>query len=323
MGILQSRGQLVVAEVARELGYTARTVYRDLSVLERVGVPIYQDRRGRRSRWRVMEGYRRRLFVTLSWTEALALAAGRAVLASYSGSLFDEAAGTAMGKIRAALPAELVERTQRVATALSASAGPMRDYKENAEVVRRVVETLDRRETIEIEYRKPGAGRHERRTVDPYHLHLQSGALYLLAWDHARGAVRTFLLDRVRGAKPTGRLFERAGEFSSGAFVQGAFGPWSGKPVRVELRFDRRAAAFAAELRMHPSQSNQSRDDGRLDVALRVPIGPALVSWLLGWGARVEVLRPKRLAEAVRLEHASAAGPVRARNVTVPDARAI
>jgi len=52
-------------------------VYRDLQVLERVGVPIYQERQGRRARWRVMEGYRRSLSITLSWPEMMALVLGR------------------------------------------------------------------------------------------------------------------------------------------------------------------------------------------------------------------------------------------------------
>src|SRR5256885_16088254 len=60
MTLLEDRQELAVTDVARELGYTTRTVYRDLAVLERIGVPIYQERKGRRARWRVVEGYRRR-----------------------------------------------------------------------------------------------------------------------------------------------------------------------------------------------------------------------------------------------------------------------
>ena len=42
MTLLEDRQELAVTDVARELGYTTRTVYRDLAVLERIGVPIYQ-----------------------------------------------------------------------------------------------------------------------------------------------------------------------------------------------------------------------------------------------------------------------------------------
>ena len=70
--------------MATDLGYTVRTVYRDLQVLERVGVPIYQERQGRRARWRVMEGYRRRLSIILSWPEMMVLVLGRNLLEKLS-----------------------------------------------------------------------------------------------------------------------------------------------------------------------------------------------------------------------------------------------
>ena len=44
MQMLEHRQEIVVPEAAAALGYTVRTVYRDLQVLERVGVPIYQER---------------------------------------------------------------------------------------------------------------------------------------------------------------------------------------------------------------------------------------------------------------------------------------
>src|SRR5437763_5776869 len=73
MQILEKRQEIAVPAVAAELGYTVRTVYRDLQVLERIGVPIYQEKTGRKARWRVVEGYRRKLSITLSWPEMVAL----------------------------------------------------------------------------------------------------------------------------------------------------------------------------------------------------------------------------------------------------------
>src|SRR5438105_7590896 len=82
-------------------------VYRDLQVLERVGVPIYQERQGRRARWRVMEGYRRRLSITLSWPEMMALVAARKMLEGLSAAPLAEAAASAVTKVNEALPREV------------------------------------------------------------------------------------------------------------------------------------------------------------------------------------------------------------------------
>jgi predicted DNA-binding transcriptional regulator YafY len=206
--ILDERRQVSVPEVARELGYTTRTLYRDLAVLERVGIPIYQERVGNAARWRVVEGYRRRLSLTLSWSEVLALTAGRRLLEGLSGSMFHECAVSALDKIRHALPEPLAARVEAAASLLSASSGAAHDYTHRDEIVQRLVEAIERRETVELKYRKPG-GSVERRRVDPLHMHIQAGALYMIGYSHERRQIRTFLADRAAEVTLTGRRFER------------------------------------------------------------------------------------------------------------------
>jgi proteasome accessory factor B len=305
--MLDERRELVVAEVAQELGSTQRTVYRDLAVLERVGVPIYQERRGGRARWRVVETYRRRLALTLTFSEILALAAGRDLLAGTTGTLFHESAISALEKIRAALPTEIAKRAMAAAQHLSAATGGAHDYRRSSEVVQQLVAAVERRETVELLYRKPGERQYSRRVVDPYHLHVQAGALYLFGFCHQRQETRTFLVDRAGEVRPTGKAFEERMPFTPTKLLQGSFGPWSGKPERIRLRFASKVADFVVERRVHPSQTNQWRDDGSLDVDLHLPVGPAVVAWLLGWGAQVTIVAPKRLGQRVAREHLRAA----------------
>jgi predicted DNA-binding transcriptional regulator YafY len=42
--LLQNRGQLTAAEIARELEVSERTVYRDVEALSASGIPIYAER---------------------------------------------------------------------------------------------------------------------------------------------------------------------------------------------------------------------------------------------------------------------------------------
>ena len=104
MRMLDERREVSVSAAANELGCDRKTVYRDLQVLEQIGVPLYQEERGPLSRWRVVDGPRRKLSLTLSWSEMLALTSGRDLLAGLAGTFFHEAAITALEKIRAALP---------------------------------------------------------------------------------------------------------------------------------------------------------------------------------------------------------------------------
>ena len=309
--LLDERRSVAVAEVAGELGYTSRTVYRDLVVLERVGVPIYREADGRRARWRVVDGYKRKLAVTLSFSEMLALTAGRHLLSGLTGTLFHEAAVTGLEKIRAALPAPLATRAEAAAPRFSASGHGGRDYSRKRLVVERLVDALERHETVRLRYRKPGHPRAEERRVDPYHLHLHAGGLYVLGWCHRSRGVRTFLVDRADEVVSTGEPFEVREAVSLGNLVHGAFGPWSGPSERVALRFGRRVARFVAERQVHSSQVSQWRSDGALDVTLQAPLSPALEAWLLGFGADVEVRAPAKLAARLRDEHARAARPAK------------
>lgn len=307
MQMLERRQEIVVPEVAAELGYTPRTVYRDLQVLERIGVPIYQERQGRKARWRVIDGYRRRLSITLSWPEMLALRAAAKMVEALGAPPLSGAAETALAKVGEALPPEVAGRAARLDEFLSAHPGALHQYAGKSEVLRTLIDALDRQESVRFGYRKPGDGAAAARTVDPYLLHEQSGALYLFGYCHRRKAIRTFLVDRITAAATTGAVFDARVPFAHAAMLQGAFGPWEGAPRRLRLRFDRGIAPIVAERRVHPSQAMQWRSDGALDLTLRAPICPPLIAWLLGWGTRVEIISPVALADRLRRAHARAA----------------
>lgn len=128
--MLDERKELSVEHAAAELGCSRRTVYRDFLVLSETGVPLYQEPEGRRVRWRLVDGPKRRLSITLSFSEMLALTAGRDLLAGLTGTFFHEAAISALEKIRAALPEPLLSRADASAELVMADKRPLRDYRE-------------------------------------------------------------------------------------------------------------------------------------------------------------------------------------------------
>ena len=307
MRLLEKRGELDVSGVAAELGSSSRTVYRDLAVLERFGVPLSQEPAGRRVRWRVVEGgYQPKATLGFAWSDLIALAAGAELLESFAGTLLHDAARAALAKIEAAVPPALVARARMLVRHLSADGGARVGYSAQGGVVRTLAGAIERGETVELTYRKAGARAFERRRVDPYHLHIQSGALYLIGLCHERGALRTFAVHRARVVARTGERFERRGGLDPRTLLHGSFGPYSGKRERVRLRFAPEVAAVVAERRLHASQVTQWRADGSLDVTVEAPLSPALVAFVVGFGGSVVVLGPGALAKRVLEEHRSA-----------------
>jgi predicted DNA-binding transcriptional regulator YafY len=297
--LLDSERELGVDDAAKRLGCARRTVYRDLVVLQRIGMPLYQEQRGRHARWRVVDGFRRRVSIALSVHELIALlVAGRQLTAADPGGL-GRHADAALGKIAGTLDAGLRQQLEAIAGRLSASPSSPTIKGSTPEVVAQLMAAVSGQNVVELNYQKLQARTPARYTVEPHHLHVQGGAVYLIGYVRERRRSRVFHLSRLRGLRVLPEVFERRPEVDGAAFAHGAFGVWGGPLKRVRLRFTGRAASVVAERQYHPSQANQLRSDGDLDVTLRVPLSPALEAWVRGFGDGVRLLEPQSLAADV------------------------
>ncbi len=171
--LLQGRGGMTAAELARELEVSERTVHRDVLALSSAGIPVYADR-GRGGGYRLLEGYRTRL-TGLDRAEAEAL-----FLSGVPGALremgLQEVAATARLKAAAALspglrdaPATAAQRFHLDAPGWFAHDSP--PPPQLAPLARAV--WGDRRVTAGYKGRT--------RTLEPYGLVLKAGAWYLAA----------------------------------------------------------------------------------------------------------------------------------------------
>src|SRR3954465_15538159 len=98
--LLQTRGRVTVAEVARELEVSSRTARRDLEALGVAGVPVYSSA-GRGGGWSLVGGARTDLTgLTVDEARALFLAAGASTAAA-------PAVQAALRRVLTALPAPL------------------------------------------------------------------------------------------------------------------------------------------------------------------------------------------------------------------------
>ena len=291
-------------EAAGELGALRRTVYRDFRVLEDAGFPLTSAREGKRARWKMVEGYRHRLQLSLTFAELVGLMAARRLVSGLAGTVLHDGAASALEKIRATLPRGLAERFRASEQMVSAPGGG-RDYRPRGELVRRLVEAIDARETVTARYRSRGARRRRGadRRLDPYHLRVAEEGIYLLAYCHRSGGVKTFLVDRFDEVRPTGERFTPPEGFSPERLLGPTFGMWSGRARKVRFTVGNELAELLLERKVHPSQVAQRRADGSVEVRLEVALGPPLVAHLTGLGAGVSEIAPEELARAVLEEH--------------------
>ncbi len=144
------------------------------------------------------------------------------------------------------------------------------------------------------------------RTAEPLYVACIAETWYLRARDVRTGKRRTFCLDRMTDARPTGCRFvplPRAEAEADFAHSLGAFG--GRPPVRVVLRLRGVAARKAKERPWHSSQRLRALGAREIELELRVSDTPDLLQKLLGWGQDAEVLKPASLRQKV-LAHAQA-----------------
>lgn len=204
--LLQRRERVTAAEVARELEVSERTARRDLDALAMAGVPVYSTQ-GRGGGWRLVGGARTDLSgLTAGEARALFLVAGPASAAT-------PAVKAALRKLVQALPEPFRVQAEAAASSLvrdprrwgagTVDQRPPRFLDELQDAVIRGVQVRLRyvdREGAETE-----------RTVHPLGIVAKGPSWYLVS--HTEAGRRTFRIDRVSSAEPTGDPVRRPEDF--------------------------------------------------------------------------------------------------------------
>lgn len=293
--------QLVDA-IPSELTRHPRTVRRDLAALEASHFPLLTERVNGEVRWRLLDGFRNIPSLSLSPTELMALAFSRQLLTPLQGTLIARSLNSALSKITAAIPSEASEYLQRLDQWFSVGLGPHKNYRHHRETIDILSNAIAHRRTVQMRYFSAGRNVTTRREVDPYRLRYVDGGLFLIAYCHWRKDVRMFAVERIKSLIPTDHPYQMPLHFDVDAYVEDALVIMRGKRITVELKFDKRTAAWVKDRIWHPSQQMTPLKDGQLLMTLQVADSRELLGWILSFGSGVQVLKPEHLREAVRQE---------------------
>jgi proteasome accessory factor B len=160
------------------------------------------------------------------------------------------------------------------------------------------------------------------RRVAPAGLWFRFGHWYLVAWDLAREAVRTFRVDRVEDAVVLGT--PGGATLPEGIDIRASLPdePWRAEGedhVVTRIRVDAREGPRIAE-EVGNDKVESRGDDGSVVIALQVAGFPAVRSWILGLLDHAEILEPPEFrAELVDWLRAIATGAGLPDASTVPD----
>jgi predicted DNA-binding transcriptional regulator YafY len=284
--LLQTRGRLTAADVARELEISERTARRDLEALSLAGVPVYSSP-GRGGGWELVGGARTDLTgLTVDEARALFLAVGASASAA-------PAVSAALRKLLGALPAPLRRDAQAAGTAVVVDAATWgRTAPPEPPHLPALQRAVVDGEQVVLGYR----GRDKApstRVVSPLGLVTKGGVWYLVAGTDA--GVRTFRVGRVSDVTPTGTPVQRPDGFDLRA-------AWEASAGEVERRrTDARVQALAdpsivALLRGWLGSTRvtvgTSAPDGRVEVEIAGRSLPIVVAEVAGFGRKLEITTP-------------------------------
>jgi proteasome accessory factor B len=135
--------------------------------------------------------------------------------------------------------------------------------------------------------------------VEPYRLAYGNGGFYLFAFVPEYGQLRTFAVERIRKLLVSEETFDSSPRVRDGEAFAHSLGVHSGKPERVVIEFDARAAPYIEERTWHPSQTIEAQPGGAIRLSLNVCLDWTLSSWILGFGPLARVVSPKTLAAQI------------------------
>ncbi len=224
---------MAVAEIAELTGMTTRTVYRDIRALEEeLAVPIFQAGRGR-------YGIERKYFLPplrLSVPEAIVLFLAARLIARWRDE-YDQAVVSAFTKLADLLPQPIARHV--AATMLAVGRAAQRavhpQLLDGGPGLGRGPRGRDRLRVVR--------GERRRARVRPYFLEPDAAVrcVYLIGFDEAVDAMRTFKVERIRDATLTADRYEIPDDFDPDRWLANSWGIWSSDTTpteEVRLRFD-------------------------------------------------------------------------------------
>ena len=294
-----ARRPVTVARLMDELGCSRATVYRDIAYLrDALMAPIVGDGE---AGFRYDSSGDERFELPGLWLNAdelYALVAAQQLLAGSGGGVLDAALAPLQARVEKLLDEHApgqrwpMERVRVIAH---------RGRRLDEPAFRAVASGVLQRKQLAFDYRARSTDESTRRTVSPQRLTHYRDNWYLDAWDEERGALRSFSVDRIAGARLLEAAARDVDEDTLKAHLSGSYGIFSGEPKGwATIVFSPKAARWVADERWHSQQQGRFLGDGRYELKLPYSVPRELLMDVLHYGADAEIVEPRALREQMK-----------------------
>lgn len=285
--LLQKKSRLRAQDLAAEFEVSKRTIYRDITALSEMGVPIVSlPGEG----YELVEGY---FLPPLLFTdkEAIALFLGaRLLLQQATGALVGDAEH-ALTKLAVALPEKTRQQVESLTKIVSFIA-PQEQFNLDEPQLVTLQQAIQQQKVIHMRYHSYTQNDTTEREVEPHQLYYSEGVWYVQGYCRLRQAMRSFRLSRIE------ELTVRAD-----TFVKQLSPEPTPTSVTIQVRFTPESTRWVRERQHYAFQAEEVLPDNQ-GVLMRYGVSSAteMIPWLLSWGAAAEVLSPLELRQKLHQE---------------------
>src|SRR5262245_22084897 len=216
---------VTVDDASRDLQCTIRTIWRDLDTLQKAGFPLYTERAadGNRGVWRVTEDFKRALPLKLTLGELAAVLMSRHLLSPLGLGVLGPEVASAFDKIQHVLSRDALKVLDQIRDRLGVRPSGAKLHAPAAEHLPKIHQALAEHRTLKTRYYSASRDSEDVREIDPYHLTLFNGGLYLVGYCHMRDAVRTLAVERMRSVELSRARFAVPADFNAERYLEGAW----------------------------------------------------------------------------------------------------
>ncbi len=280
LSVLLQKDMTTAPELAEQFEVSRRTISRDIESLCMAGIPI-QTIPGSGGGIRIMDGYRMDRTILTSRDMQMILAGLRS-LDSISGSTYFS---QLMEKLKTG-SSQIISGSDSILIDLSSW-----HRSSLAPKIQTIQDAVTDRHMISFRYYSPSS--ESERTVEPYFLIFRWSSWYLWGWCSDRKDFRLFKLNRMNDVKRTDTVFDcrdvTVPDLSDEKIFPGG--------IRVKILFD--AGVKWRLMEEFGPDCFQETEDGRLLFAADYTDMENLISWLMTFGDKAEILEPLEAREIV------------------------
>jgi predicted DNA-binding transcriptional regulator YafY len=282
---LQHKRRVRAQDLARQFEVSKRTIYRDLSALNQMGIPLAAlPGEG----FELVEGY---YLPPLMFTEseAVALILGSRLLMQQSTGSLSQSAESALAKIKVALPDSVRARSEAL-TDIIGFFTPRAKFNLDDPQLLVLQNAIQEKRVLHLRYRGYQKEETTEREVEPHRLFYADGVWYLEAYCRWRKGIRDFRLSRMESVTPLHETFrnQRTGQTQTQPLIE------------IRIRFAPNAVRWVRERQHYGYRGDERETTQGTIMVYQINQESEIIPWILGWGTSAEVLSPKELRKSLR-----------------------